>query len=117
MKRQEVKQAGLSIHGGLVLLSDLHVEMYIRAELGLADIAKRRKNSNEVYQRYLRLLAFCGKRGLLYFYGTVSFKLAQLLQESKHVDAVSTLLEETCRHLRVAGYTHLHQQCLLLLTA
>jgi tetratricopeptide (TPR) repeat protein len=113
----DLEQARALFHDGLAHRPDLSIESYVRAELGLADIARQRKHDQEAYQRYLHLLAFCGKRGLLYFYGTVSFKLAQLLQESKHIAAVSTLLEETCRHLKEAGYTHLHQQCLLLLTA
>jgi DNA-binding SARP family transcriptional activator len=91
--------------------SSLNIETYVLAETGLASIARQQGHYDEAYQRYWKMLAFCGQRSLLHLYSTTALSFAQLLQEMQQTQGVAAFLEEVMHNTASAGYTDLTQQC------
>ena len=106
----ELERAKASLQDALKHKQQLYIEAYVLAEQGLANIARQQGQEDEAYQRYHKLLTFCGQRSLLSHYSSTALALAELLIERKQSTGVAEFLIQLNQHLSAGGFADLHQQ-------
>jgi DNA-binding SARP family transcriptional activator len=111
LARGELDEAEKLLQEALTNQKSLYIEVYVMAEIGLADIARRKGRYDEAYSRLQRMLSFCGQRSLLQCYGSTSLALAGLSLQTGQVAGIMGLLQTVSGLLARAGYTHMQMRC------
>jgi DNA-binding SARP family transcriptional activator len=123
LARGKLDQASELLHEALKHRHNLYLEIYVIAEVGLAQIAEQQEHYDEAYVRLQTMLAFCGQRSLLALYSFSSFAIARLLLHMSslgrgnqgQLQAVAHLLSEVDQLVSGAGYVSFQAQCRELL--
>ena len=116
LARGELDEAERLLQEALTNQKSLYIEVYVMAEIGLADIARRKGRYDEAYSLLQRMLSFCGQHSLLQSYGSTSLALAELSLQTGKVAGIMGLLQTVSRLLARAGYAHMQMRCDKLLT-
>ena len=111
LARGELNEAQRLLQEALTNQKSLYIEVYVMAEIGLANIARQKGRYDEAYSRFQRMLSFCGQRSLLQCYGSTSLALAELSLQTGQVAGIMGLLETVSGLLARAGYTHMQMRC------
>lgn len=114
LARQQLERAHKLLSSTLAQKQSVYIEVYVLAEIGLAQIAQRRGDYREARERLYTMLAFTGKRSLLYLYASSAFALARLNLKSQVVPNIASLLEQVRQLVTTAGAVGLARECRLL---
>lgn len=111
LARQQFDLAYELLHEALLRKQSAYIEVYVLAEIGLAQIAEQWGAYAEARERLCRMLAFTGRRSLLLLYATSAIALARLSLHTREIKGLTDLL--ACVHSMVtaAGAGNLADQC------
>ncbi len=116
LARRQFAQAHHLLSEALEQRQSVYIEVYVLAQIGLAEIAQHQGASTEAYERLCRILAFCGKRSLLQLYATSALALARLSLHTHQNQGIAALLETVCQLATDAGSQKLASECRVLQT-
>ena len=89
----------------------VYIEVYVLAEIGLAEIAQHQGAYVEAAERLRRMLAFSGQRSLLQLYAASAFALARLGLHTRQTAGLIELLEAVCQLVTQAGASNMLHKC------
>lgn len=114
LARRQLERAHTLLCTALAQRQSIYIEVYVLAEIGLAEIAQQQGAYAEAYERLCRLLAFSGKRSLLQLYAMSAFALARLSLHTQQTAGVAELLETVYRLVTAAGANDMARKCRVL---
>ncbi|MGH2508278.1 MAG: BTAD domain-containing putative transcriptional regulator, partial [Ktedonobacteraceae bacterium] len=117
LARRQFEHAKHLLYTALAQRQSIYIEVYVLAEIGLAEIAQQQGAYAEAYERLYRLLAFSGRRSLLQFYAMSAFALARLSFRTQQTTGVAELLEVVSQLITAAGAMDMARKCRVLQAA
>lgn len=111
LARRQFERASHLLSTALAQRQSVYIEVYVLAEIGLAEIAQQQESYAEAYERLYRLLAFSGRRSLLQLYATTAFALARLGLRTQQTAGLAELLETVCQLVTAAGASGMVREC------
>lgn len=103
LARRQFEQASTLLRTALDHKQGIYIEAYVQAEIGLARIAQQQGDYDQARERLSAMLAFSGRRSLLYLYANSAFSLARLSLRTREVRGIAELLEQVLQLLTSAG--------------
>lgn len=117
LARRQFEHAKHLLCTALAQRQNLYIEVYVLAEIGLAEIDQQQGASAEAYERLYKLLAFCGRRSLLQLYAMSACALARLGLQTQRTAGLADLLEIVYQLVAATGAVDMARKCRSLLTA
>ncbi len=111
LARQQFELAYELLHEALARKQSAYIEVYVLAEIGLAQIAEQWGAYAEARERLCRMLAFTGRRSLLLLYATSALALARLGLRTRETQGLADLLARVYSMVTAAGAGNLADQC------
>jgi len=111
LARQQFEPAYELLHEALGRKQSAYIEVYVLAEIGLAQIAEQWGAYAEARERLCRMLAFTGRRSLLLLYATSALALARLGLRTRDIHGLADLLAQVYPMVTAAGAGNLAHQC------
>lgn len=111
LARQQFTRAESLLRQTLEQRQSIYIEVYVLAELGLAEIAQQREAYVETCERLRRMLAFSGRRSLLQLYASSAFALARLSLRTRQIAGITGLLDNVGQLVTGAGCQKLASEC------
>ncbi len=111
LARQQFSRANELLCTALAQRQSVYIEVYVLAQIGLAQIAQQQGAYDEAAERLHRMLAFSGRRSLLQLYTASAFALARLGLYTRQTAGLVELLETACQLVTQAGSSDLARMC------
>lgn len=111
LARRQFETAYELLHEALASKQSAYIEVYVLAEIGLAQIAEQWGAYAEARERLHRMLAFTGRRSLLLLYATSALALARLGLRTREVQGLADLLAQVYEMATATGARSLANQC------
>ncbi|MGH2478939.1 MAG: hypothetical protein ACRDHW_04715, partial [Ktedonobacteraceae bacterium] len=111
LARRQFARANELLRTALAQRQSVYIEVYVLAEIGLAEIAQQQEAYAEATERLRRMLAFSGQRSLLQLYAASAFALTRLGLHTRQVAGLPALLDAVCQLVTQAGAGDLARMC------
>jgi DNA-binding SARP family transcriptional activator/predicted nucleic acid-binding protein len=111
LARRQFETAYELLQEALARKQSAYIEVYVLAEIGLAQIAEQWGAYAEARERLRRMLAFTGRRSLLLLYAASALALARLGLRTREVQGLTDLLAQVYEMVTAAGARSLAKQC------
>jgi tetratricopeptide (TPR) repeat protein len=114
LARRQLDMAFELLHQALSHKQGAYIEVYVLAEIGLAHIAEQWGAYGEARARLRRMLAFTGRRSLLFLYATSALSFVRLGLRTREMHGLADLLARVYQMVTAAGAASLADRCLEL---
>lgn len=111
LARRQFERAERLLRRTLAQRQSIYIEVYVLAEIGLAEIAQQREAYTEACERLRCMLAFSGRRSLLQLYANSALALARLSLRTQQAADISGLLDNVGQLVTGAGFQGLAGEC------